>query len=61
LGWFSLFFGPVLIEVEQAGKDLVVGQFARTEIIAPAVGVGHGLIERHVGMVEPGGAGVVKL
>ena len=47
--------------MEQAGQDLVVGQRARPPVVASAVSLGHGLIQRLVGVVQPSGAGVVEV
>jgi hypothetical protein len=56
---FRLSSGAGLVEGEEAGEDRVV-EPARPPVVAPAVGLGDGLVEAAVGEVEPGGALVVE-
>jgi hypothetical protein len=46
--------GPRLVKAEQAGKDFVVGERPGAEVLALAIGVGNGFIERVVRMSQPG-------
>ncbi|MCU0990527.1 MAG: hypothetical protein MUE63_13290, partial [Xanthomonadales bacterium] len=47
------------IQRQQAAEDFVVGHFGG--VVGPAVGGGDGLVERLVGEVQPGRAGVVEV
>ena len=51
---------PLLIEPKQAGQDFIVGH-PRAPVVAPAISVGHGLIEGLVRVIQPRRAGVVEV
>jgi hypothetical protein len=50
---------PFQIQGQQTAEDFFVGHFGG--VVGPVVGGGDGLVERLVGEVEPGGAGVVEV
>ncbi len=50
---------PFQVQRQQAAEDFVVGHFGG--VVGPAVGGGDGGVERLVGEVQPGGAGVVEV
>lgn len=53
--------GAGLIEREQAGEDLIIGHLPGAPILCPAIGIGHGGIERGMGMIKPGGPGIIEI
>ncbi len=50
-----------MVEVVKASEHFLVGQQPGAQVVAPAIGLGHGRIERGMGVCQPLGSEIVKV